>query len=199
MPLHKVTCVTRGHALGMVSFPLGNPPIQTNSRCWPDVAIARVGHRVRELKGISSSHRCGHGGTRCRSPESVFTSSSDTVILMSYLFLVVYGADNVTSGASSDIQNATRTAKAMVKVGPLVRVVLPLFVSNPMDSIMASQTRSDQSSTAIETSSLAPARKRPLRARLEGKCLLQSWVRWWFAATLRVTDEGPATQPDLLT
>jgi ATP-dependent metalloprotease len=28
----------------------------------------------------------------------------------------VYGAENVTSGASSDIKNATRTAQAMVKV-----------------------------------------------------------------------------------
>jgi ATP-dependent metalloprotease len=28
----------------------------------------------------------------------------------------VYGAENVTSGASSDLQHATRTARAMVKV-----------------------------------------------------------------------------------
>jgi ATP-dependent metalloprotease len=31
-------------------------------------------------------------------------------------FSIVYGAENVTSGASSDIMNATRTAQAMVKV-----------------------------------------------------------------------------------
>jgi len=29
---------------------------------------------------------------------------------------IVYGAENVTSGASSDIRKATRTAQAMVKV-----------------------------------------------------------------------------------
>ena len=31
-------------------------------------------------------------------------------------FSLVYGSENVTSGASSDIRNATRTAQAMVKV-----------------------------------------------------------------------------------
>lgn len=30
---------------------------------------------------------------------------------------LVYGPQNVTSGASSDIRSATRTAQAMVKVG----------------------------------------------------------------------------------
>ena len=30
--------------------------------------------------------------------------------------LLVYGPENVTSGASSDLQHATRTARAMVKV-----------------------------------------------------------------------------------
>jgi len=31
-------------------------------------------------------------------------------------YLTVYGVENVTSGASSDIRKATRTAQAMVKV-----------------------------------------------------------------------------------
>jgi ATP-dependent metalloprotease len=35
---------------------------------------------------------------------------------ITFSFPVVYGAENVTSGASSDIMNATRTAQAMVKV-----------------------------------------------------------------------------------
>lgn len=41
----------------------------------------------------------------------------------SYRFLgIVYGAENVTSGASSDIRKATRTAQAMVKVSPYQRI-----------------------------------------------------------------------------
>ena len=35
-----------------------------------------------------------------------------------YALAIVYGPENVTSGASSDIQNATQTAQAMVKVCP---------------------------------------------------------------------------------
>jgi ATP-dependent metalloprotease len=37
----------------------------------------------------------------------------------------VYGPDNVTSGASSDIKQATRTATAMVKVSKLIFWLLP--------------------------------------------------------------------------
>ena len=33
---------------------------------------------------------------------------------------LVYGYENVTSGASSDIRAATRTAEAMVKVNPVI-------------------------------------------------------------------------------
>lgn len=39
--------------------------------------------------------------------------------------LIVYGADGVTSGASSDLQRATQVASAMVKVRHFV--VLPHF------------------------------------------------------------------------
>ncbi|KAF8077949.1 ATP-dependent peptidase [Lyophyllum atratum] len=77
MPLHKVTCVPRGHALGYTSL---LPEDDRNS-----VSLKEY------LAGIDVSM----GG---RVAEEL-----------------IYGAENVTSGASSDIRSATRTARSMVK------------------------------------------------------------------------------------
>ncbi|KAF5365739.1 hypothetical protein D9758_003350 [Tetrapyrgos nigripes] len=77
MPLHKVTCVPRGHALGYTSM-------------LPEDDRFSVSYKE-YLAGIDVSM----GG---RIAEEL-----------------VYGPDAVTSGASSDIRSATKTARAMVK------------------------------------------------------------------------------------
>ncbi|KAK0483622.1 ATP-dependent peptidase [Armillaria novae-zelandiae] len=77
MPLHKVTCVPRGHALGYTSM------LPENDR----TSIT--------LKEYLASIDVSMGG---RVAESL-----------------IYGPENVTSGASSDIQNATSIAQSMVK------------------------------------------------------------------------------------
>ncbi|KAF8163299.1 ATP-dependent peptidase [Crassisporium funariophilum] len=77
MPLHKVTCVPRGHALGYTSL-------------LPEDDRTSVSYK-QYIAGIDVSM----GG---RVAEEL-----------------IYGAENVTSGASSDIRSATRTAQSMVK------------------------------------------------------------------------------------
>ncbi|THU91162.1 ATP-dependent metallopeptidase Hfl [Dendrothele bispora CBS 962.96] len=77
MPLHKVTCVPRGHALGYTSM-------------LPEDDRFSVSYKE-YLAGIDVSM----GG---RIAEEL-----------------VYGTDAVTSGASSDIRSATKTARNMVK------------------------------------------------------------------------------------
>ncbi|TFK76445.1 ATP-dependent peptidase [Pluteus cervinus] len=77
MPLHKVTCVPRGHALGYTSLLPENDRTSISLKEYLAGIDVSMGGRVAEE--------------------------------------LIYGAENVTSGASSDIQNATRTAKSMVK------------------------------------------------------------------------------------
>ncbi|KAJ7046779.1 ATP-dependent peptidase [Mycena alexandri] len=85
MPLHKVTCLPRGHALGYTSF-------------LPEEDRTSV-----SLKQYLASIDVSMGG---RVAEEL-----------------IYGSENVSSGASSDIQNATSTARAMrwgfSKLGPV--------------------------------------------------------------------------------
>ncbi|KAI5124509.1 hypothetical protein M0805_003033 [Coniferiporia weirii] len=88
MPLHKVTCVTRGHALGLTQFLPEDDRVSMTKREYQASIDVSMGGRVAEE--------------------------------------LIYGSDNVSSGASSDIRNATRTASAMVrhygysdKVGPV--------------------------------------------------------------------------------
>ncbi|KAG2020285.1 ATP-dependent peptidase [Coprinopsis cinerea AmutBmut pab1-1] len=77
MPLHKVTCVPRGHALGYTSLLPENDRTSVSLKEYLAGIDVSMGGRVAEE--------------------------------------LIYGAENVTSGASSDIKNATRTAQAMVK------------------------------------------------------------------------------------
>ncbi|KAJ7172477.1 ATP-dependent peptidase [Mycena filopes] len=83
MPLHKVTCLPRGHALGYTSF-------------LPEEDRTSV-----SLKQYLASIDVSMGG---RVAEEL-----------------IYGSENVSSGASSDIQNATSTARAMVTVSASFR------------------------------------------------------------------------------
>ncbi|KAH8117450.1 ATP-dependent metallopeptidase Hfl [Phellopilus nigrolimitatus] len=88
MPLHKVTCVTRGHALGLTQFLPENDRVSvTKKEYLAQITVAMAGRVAEEL---------------------------------------IYGSDNVSSGAMSDIHGATGTASRMVrqfgysdKVGPV--------------------------------------------------------------------------------
>jgi len=77
MPLHKVTCVPRGHALGYTSMLPENDRTSVSLKEYLAGIDVSMGGRVAEE--------------------------------------LIYGPENVTSGASSDIRNATQTAQAMVK------------------------------------------------------------------------------------
>ncbi|EKM82685.1 hypothetical protein AGABI1DRAFT_104584 [Agaricus bisporus var. burnettii JB137-S8] len=77
MPLHKVTCIPRGHALGFTSQLPENDRESISFKEYLASIDVRMGGRVAEE--------------------------------------LIYGRDNVTSGASSDIQSATRIATSMVK------------------------------------------------------------------------------------
>ncbi|KAJ4495533.1 ATP-dependent peptidase [Lentinula lateritia] len=85
MPLHKVTCIPRGHALGYTSMLPENDRFSMNHKEF--------------LAGIDVSL----GG---RAAEEI-----------------IYGEDGITSGASSDIRSASRTARHMdcgfSKLGPI--------------------------------------------------------------------------------
>lgn len=97
MPLHKVTCVPRGHALGITSqLPEDDrySVTQTEFKATIDVCM---GGRVAE--GL------------------------------------IYGTGGLTSGASSDLQHATRTATAMVKKWGFSEKVGPVFYSDQDEAI----------------------------------------------------------------
>lgn len=51
-----------------------------------------------------------------RVAEAISTSSLLEYVWLTNELVLVYGIDNVTTGATSDLQQATRTATAMVKV-----------------------------------------------------------------------------------
>ncbi|KAF8654142.1 hypothetical protein AX16_003672 [Volvariella volvacea WC 439] len=76
MPLHKVTCVPRGHALGYTSQLPENDRFSVSLKEYLAGIDVSMGGRVAEE--------------------------------------LIYGPENVTSGASSDIRKATQTAHAMV-------------------------------------------------------------------------------------
>jgi len=89
MPLHKVTCVPRGHALGVTSqLPADDRYSVTYKENLAVIDVCMGGRVAEEL---------------------------------------IYGTENVTSGASSDIQHATRTATAMVKNWGFSPAVGPVY------------------------------------------------------------------------
>ncbi|KAF8964682.1 ATP-dependent peptidase [Flammula alnicola] len=77
MPLHKVTCVPRGHALGYTAQLPENDRTSISLKEYLAEIDVSMGGRVAEE--------------------------------------LIYGSENITSGASSDIRQATRTAQSMVK------------------------------------------------------------------------------------
>jgi len=56
------------------------------------------------------------GGRVAEELSKSFFANSLVFPTLNSLLLSVYGTENVTSGASSDIRSATRTAQSMVKV-----------------------------------------------------------------------------------
>ncbi|KAI0647017.1 ATP-dependent metallopeptidase Hfl [Trametes meyenii] len=97
MPLHKVTCVPRGHALGVTSqLPKDDRYSVSLKEYLAEIDVC-MGGRVAE--GL------------------------------------IYGPENVTSGASSDLQHATRTARAMVKNWGYSHKIGPVWLSDREDTI----------------------------------------------------------------
>ncbi|KII88517.1 hypothetical protein PLICRDRAFT_161699 [Plicaturopsis crispa FD-325 SS-3] len=96
MPLHKVTCVPRGHALGVTSQLPENDRLSVSLKEYlADIDVSMGGRVAEEL---------------------------------------IYGPENVTSGASSDIRHATSTATAMVKRWGFSEKVGPVFHEGDMST-----------------------------------------------------------------
>lgn len=123
MPLHKVTCVPRGHALGVVSVfcsRTGGRSL-THGCIWIiDVPTPTGRPYFYFFQGIPRRDRRVHGRPGCRRTQWV----EFIEMVPRYRGLTapdkVYGPQNVTSGASSDLRHATSTANAMVKVKSFV-------------------------------------------------------------------------------
>jgi ATP-dependent metalloprotease len=102
MPLHKVTCIPRGHALGYTSLLPENDRFSVSLKEYLAEIDVCMGGRVAEE--------------------------------------IIYGADGVTSGASSDLQRATQVASAMVKNWGFSEKVGPVYY-NDRDQVIAPHTR----------------------------------------------------------
>ncbi|KAH8107075.1 ATP-dependent metallopeptidase Hfl [Cristinia sonorae] len=97
MPLHKVTCVPRGHALGVTSqLPEDDRYSVTRKEYLATIDVCMGGRVAEEL---------------------------------------IYGPENVTSGASSDIQKATNTARAMVKYWGFSSKIGPVYFGDRNEGI----------------------------------------------------------------
>ncbi|KAI0273626.1 ATP-dependent metallopeptidase Hfl [Gloeopeniophorella convolvens] len=101
MPLHKVTCMPRGHALGVTSqLPKDDRLMVTQKEFLADIDVALGGRVAEEL---------------------------------------IFGAENVTSGASSDLRKATATATRMVKNWGYSEKIGPVYLNEREESISASK------------------------------------------------------------
>jgi len=101
MPLHKVTCVPRGHALGVTSqLPKDDRLMVTQKEFLADIDVALGGRVAEEL---------------------------------------IFGAENVTSGASSDLRKATATATRMVKNWGYSEKIGPVYLNDQEEGISASK------------------------------------------------------------
>ncbi|KAH7889699.1 ATP-dependent metallopeptidase Hfl [Phlebopus sp. FC_14] len=100
MPLHKVTCVPRGHALGVTSQLPENDQFSVTQLEYKAIIDVCMGGRVAES--------------------------------------LIYGEEGVSSGASSDLQKATRTATLMVRRWGFSDNVGPVFYNDDNGAISPS-------------------------------------------------------------
>jgi len=101
MPLHKVTCMPRGHALGITSqLPKDDRLMITHKEFLADIDVALGGRVAEEL---------------------------------------IFGPENVTSGASSDLKKATATATRMVKNWGYSEKIGPVYLNDREESISTSK------------------------------------------------------------
>jgi len=127
MPLHKVTCIPRGHALGVTSQLPENDRYSVTLKEYQATIDVCMGGRVAEE--------------------------------------IIYGADGVTSGASSDLQKATQVATAMVKNWGFSDKVGPVYYSD-RETVISPRTREN---IDIEIRKLLQAGEDRVTALLKGK------------------------------
>ncbi|KAI0302030.1 ATP-dependent peptidase [Russula brevipes] len=101
MPLHKVTCMPRGHALGVTSqLPKDDRLMVSQKEFLADIDVALGGRVAEEL---------------------------------------IFGPENVTSGASSDLRKATATATRMVKNWGYSEKIGPVYLNDREENISTSK------------------------------------------------------------
>lgn len=111
MPLHKVTCVPRGHALGVTSqLPADDRLSVSYKENLAEIDVSMGGRVAEEL---------------------------------------IYGTENVTSGAMSDLRYATRTATAMVKQWGFSPKIGPVFHSDRDETL--STTKREEIEEEVRT------------------------------------------------
>jgi ATP-dependent metalloprotease len=101
MPLHKVTCVPRGHALGVVGL----------ISCHPKM-LTKEGFLITQTSQLPIDDRL-------MVTQKEFLADIDVALGGRVAEELIFGAENVTSGASSDLRKATATATRMVKASPV--------------------------------------------------------------------------------
>jgi len=101
MPLHKVTCMPRGHALGVTyQLPKDDRLMVSQKEFLADIDVALGGRVAEEL---------------------------------------IFGPENVTSGASSDLRKATATATWMVKNWGYSEKIGPVYLGEREEGISMSK------------------------------------------------------------
>lgn len=108
-------------------------------------------------------------GGRAAEELSMCCHSGSVLIRCSTSMYPVYGPDNVTSGASSDIRNATSTASAMVRVCLSSVLVQVIRLAHRFKSISGTRTKSDRYFTTGTIILSARKKERRLSQRSRGK------------------------------
>lgn len=122
MPLYKVTCMPRGHALGVVSVCLITLEI-IHQYSKDTCGAGRRSNKCDIHRVLGRNGRCNmRKGSRGTKYIFVFLYNLFDINLW-----LVYGKDSVTSGASTDLVAATRIARNMVRVRFICLITLRLF------------------------------------------------------------------------